>query len=177
MISTGMARRLFAALILIGWVGAAQAAEIRVVSVHGMRAVMDDLRPRFERTTGHRLAIVFATLGGAVKHVQASEAIDVAVVPRQGIDRFVKEDRIATAGDVAWVARSRLGVAVRKGALRPVSGIEIVGPLPDELQDTLVFGAAVMASSREAAAARQFVDFLRSQEAAMVIAAKGMDPA
>jgi len=49
--------------------------------------------------------------------------------------------------------------------------------MPDELQDTLVFGAAVMASSREAAAARQFVDFLRSQEAAMVIAAKGMDPA
>src|SRR5688572_24138695 len=119
MISTGMARHLFAALILIGWVGAAQAAEIRVVSVHGMRAVMDELRPRFERTTGHRLAIVFATLGGAVKHVQASEAIDVAVVPRQGIDRFVKEDRIATAADVAWVARSRLGVAVRKGALRP----------------------------------------------------------
>ena len=44
--------------------------------------------------------------------------------------------------------------------LAPVPGIDIVGPLPDELQQLSVFAAAVMAGSARRAAAQAFLDFL-----------------
>jgi len=44
--------------------------------------------------------------------------------------------------------------------LAPVPGIDIVGPLPDELQKLSVFAAAVMAGSAKRAAAQAFLDFL-----------------
>ena len=40
----------------------AEAAELKVLSAIGMQAVMEDLGPKFERATGHKLAITFATL-------------------------------------------------------------------------------------------------------------------
>ncbi len=47
---------------------------------------MEDLGPKFERATGQKLAITFATLSGVVKRVQNGETADVVVIPRQGID-------------------------------------------------------------------------------------------
>jgi len=62
--------------------------------------------------------------------------------------------------------------------LMSVARIEIIGPLPgDDLQDTIVFLAAIMASARDTEASRALVNFLRTPEAAAVIKAKGMEPA
>jgi molybdate transport system substrate-binding protein len=237
---------------------AAEAAELKVLSAIGMQPVMEDLGPKFERATGHKLAITFATLGAAVKRVQGGETFDVVIIPRPGIDGFVKDGK-AAAGSVTVVALSGIGVAVRKGApkpdisslealrrtllaaksitytnpahggtsgphvvkvldrlgianemtsktvfpktaggaavgalvargeaeigvqqiqeLIPVAGIEIVGPLPGDLQNTLVFSAAIMASATDAEASKALVKFLRTPEAATVIKAKGMEPA
>ena len=58
-----------------------------------------------------------------------------------------------------------------------VAGIEIVGPLPGDLQYTVVFAAAIMGSTKSAEASKALVDFLRTPEAAAVIKAKGMEPA
>lgn len=58
----------------------------------------------------------------------------------------------------------------------PVTGIEIVGPLPGDLQNTLVFAAAIMTGAKDATAANALIDFLRIPEAAAVIKAKGMEP-
>ena len=44
--------------------------------------------------------------------------------------------------------------------LAPVAGIDIVGPLPDELQKSSVFAAAVMSGTAKRAAAQAFLDFL-----------------
>jgi len=62
--------------------------------------------------------------------------------------------------------------------LMSVARIEIIGPLPgDDLQDTIVFLAAIMASARDIEASRALVNFLRTPEAVAVIKAKGMEPA
>jgi len=61
--------------------------------------------------------------------------------------------------------------------LMSVAGIEIVGPLPGDLQDTIVFAAAIMGGTKSAEASKALVDFLRTPEAAAVIKAKGMEPA
>jgi molybdate transport system substrate-binding protein len=59
----------------------------------------------------------------------------------------------------------------------PVAGIEIVGPLPGDLQNTVVFAAAITADARDAEASKALVNFLRTPEAAVVIKAKGLEPA
>lgn len=61
--------------------------------------------------------------------------------------------------------------------LMAVPGIVVVGPLPDELQQTFVFSAAVMAGAKDASAATAFIEFLRTPEARAVITATGMEPA
>jgi molybdate transport system substrate-binding protein len=58
-----------------------------------------------------------------------------------------------------------------------VAGIEIVGPLPGDLQLTGVLSAAIMTGAKDAAASKALVNFLRTPEAAAVIKADGMEPA
>lgn len=79
---------------------------------------MENLGPKFERATGHKLMIVFDPLGRVLKRIEDGETADVIVLPAQGIDRLVKEGK-AAAGDVSTVARSNVGVAVRKGTPKP----------------------------------------------------------
>jgi molybdate transport system substrate-binding protein len=99
-------------------------------------------------------------------------------------------DRLGIANEVkSKIVRGEpgdTGVRVAKGeaeigvtllsVLAPVAGIEIVGPLPGDLQDALVFLAALMARAKDPAASKALIDFLRTPEAAKVIRAKGMDP-
>ena len=246
---------LFATIVCMSPTGGAVAAEIKVLSTLGMKEVLDELGPRFERATGHKLAITFDSSGGVVKRIQGGQAADVAITSRQGVEGFLK-DGAAPAGGAVQVARSSIGVAVRKGAAKPdissadalkrallaaksitysnpagggasgihfakvldqlgianemkpktvflpkpgpvgvlvangeaeiavhqvpelihVAGIEVVGPLPGDLQLTIVVWAAVMKSAGDAAAAKALVDFLLSPEAAQVIRAAGMEP-
>ncbi len=58
--------------------------------------------------------------------------------------------------------------------LMVVAGIDIVGPLPGDLQDTVAFPAVIMASAKDAEASKALVNFLRTPEATAVIKAMGM---
>jgi molybdate transport system substrate-binding protein len=60
--------------------------------------------------------------------------------------------------------------------LRPVEGIDIVGPLPDELQKITVFSAGIAAVSREPDAGKALIKFLASPAARTEIVKSGMDP-
>lgn len=245
----------FAVLVWLAQAGTGKAAEIKVLCANGMREVMQDLGPKFERATGYKLALSFATLGVIVDRVHNGEAADVVALPRQGIGRLVKDGK-ADGGTVAVLARAGIGMIVRKGAPKPdistsealkrillaaksityldpaaggtsgvhfaqvldrlgiaaamkpktvlhpnaraagalvangdaeiginliqeliaLPGIDLVGPLPADLQNTLVFEAVIMADAKDAAAARALIDFLRTPDAMVVIKAKGMDP-
>ena len=236
----------------------AEAAELKVLSAFGMQSVLEDLGPKFERATGHKLAISFATGGATVKRVLGGEIADVVITIQPGINTLVKDGK-AAAGNVAVLARAGIVVAVRKGAPKPdiaspdalkrtllaaksisyvepasggasgihfakvldrlgianemklktvfpnsktpaevgvlvangeaeigvhinqelvsVAGIDLVGPLPGDLQNTIVFSAAIMTGAKDAAAAKALVDFLRTPESAKVIKAKGLEPA
>ena len=76
------------------------------------------------------------------------------------------------------VAKGEAEIAVQLiSQLVLYSDIDIVGPLPGDLQDDIIFAAAVMAGAKDTAAAKALVDFLRTPEATAVIKAKGMEPA
>jgi molybdate transport system substrate-binding protein len=60
--------------------------------------------------------------------------------------------------------------------LRAVSGIDIVGPLPDELQKITVFSAGIASGSKEPEAGRALIKFLASPAARDTIVKSGLDP-
>src|SRR6201996_5238868 len=60
--------------------------------------------------------------------------------------------------------------------LRPVSGIEIVGPLPDGLQKITVFSAGIATGSKEPEAGKALIKFLASPAAHDALVKSGLDP-
>jgi molybdate transport system substrate-binding protein len=60
--------------------------------------------------------------------------------------------------------------------LRPVAGIDIIGPLPDGLQKITVFSAGIATVSREPDAGRALIKFLASPAARDAIVKSGMEP-
>jgi molybdate transport system substrate-binding protein len=60
---------------------------------------------------------------------------------------------------------------------QPVNGAHLVGPLPAELVNYVMYAAGFAPKAADSAAARGFVAFLASPEAARIIRAKGMEPA
>jgi len=53
-------------------------------------------------------------------------------------------------------------------------GVELAGPFPADLQQQLVFPAAIATGAKEEAAARQLIEFLKAPAAADAIKAAGM---
>jgi molybdate transport system substrate-binding protein len=91
------------------------AAEISVLSTGGARAVMTSLVPEFERATGHKVTINFATPGQMRDRLVQGEAADVAVAIAAILPDLEKAGRIV-AGSRAEFAASYIGVVVRAGA-------------------------------------------------------------
>jgi molybdate transport system substrate-binding protein len=60
--------------------------------------------------------------------------------------------------------------------LKPVAGIDIVGPLPDELQRVTVFSAGIAGVSKEPDAGRALIKFLASPAASAAIIQSGLEP-
>lgn len=89
-----------------------QAAEIKVLGANGIQAVVEDLGPKFERATGHKLVLAFGTGGAVVKRAQDGEATDVVIAPQQGIEGLVKAGK-APAANVTRLAQTGISVAIR----------------------------------------------------------------
>lgn len=70
---------------------------------------------------------------------------------------------------------AELGIFLMNVLIAP--GLDVAGPFPGEVQQTVVFTAALAADAREAGAARALLAWLTSPQARATIAAKGMTPA
>jgi molybdate transport system substrate-binding protein len=241
-------------LLIVTTSASATAAEIKVLCAIAMQQLVEDLGPKFERASGHRLVVTIATLGPALKRVQDGETYDVVWLPARGIESLMKDGKAVAGG--ATIATTGIGVAVRAGAAKPdisspeafkramlaaksvthgnpaygglsgihvvkvferlgiademksktvlldkaglagvfvangeaeivvqplqelkvVAGIDIVGSLPGDLQDTVAYPATLMTGASDAEAAKALVNFLRTPEAMTVIKAMGMEP-
>ena len=58
-----------------------------------------------------------------------------------------------------------------------VAGVDMVGPLPADLNNITVFAAGIGAGSQQADAANALIRFLHTPEARAVFKAKGLKPA
>jgi len=94
---------------------------IRVLASNGVKAVLCELAPQFEQSTGHNLAITFDRSSELKKLIEAGDVFDVAILTGPMIDDLIQQRKVAT-GTAANMARSGVGVAVRAGAPKPDIG-------------------------------------------------------
>jgi molybdate transport system substrate-binding protein len=77
----------------------------------------------------------------------------------------------------AIVARGEAEIGLQQiSEIMSVPGVELVAPLPDELQTVTVYTAGIPTNAREVEAARTLVKFLTAPAAAPVYKLKGLDP-
>jgi molybdate transport system substrate-binding protein len=97
---------------------------------------------------------------------------------RLGVAAQMEPKTRLTSGPVAeLVANGEAEVGMQQiVAILPVKGAELVGPLPGELQNVIIYAAGLAAGTRDRAAAQAFIAFMRSPDAQQLIRAKGMQP-
>jgi molybdate transport system substrate-binding protein len=96
----------------------ASADEIRVLSSVGIKAVVEELAPQFEKTTKHKVTTVFDLASAQKTRIDAGERFDVAILTPALIDDLIAKGTIASASR-AVVARTGLGLMIRGGARKP----------------------------------------------------------
>jgi molybdate transport system substrate-binding protein len=95
--------------------GIADAAEIKVISTGSLKEALGELAPAFEKSSGHKVAAIFAGTDEIVRRLGAGEPIDIVIAPAVWIDDLIKRG-LVIADSRADVARSGIGVATRAGA-------------------------------------------------------------
>jgi molybdate transport system substrate-binding protein len=219
---------------------------------NGVKAVVLDLLPEFERTSRTTPAIIWASTNTLMDEIRNGATGDLAILTDEAIDDLIRQGKMV-AGSRVDLARSAIGIAVRERApkpdigsaqalknallaartisysktgisgvyfptvlerlgiatqvasrvlippsgvpigevvakgdaeigvqqiseLLPVPGIEIVGPLPAELQKVTVFSAGIFTGASEPQVAKALVALLTSAAARPVYQRKGMEP-
>jgi molybdate transport system substrate-binding protein len=109
----------------------------------------------------------------------AAGAYILTVFERLGIDEAMKAKTIAQeqpTGIVPALVKGDAEIAVFVNNVLTAPGIEIVGPFPPEVQQELIFPAALAVDTKEAEAAKAFIDFITSSAVVAIVKAKGMTP-
>ncbi len=109
----------------------------------------------------------------------AAGAYVLSVFERLGIGEAMKakikaQPTPAAIPQAVAKGEAELGVFLTNVLIAP--GVELAGSFPAELQQELIFTAAVALASKEADAAKAFITYLKTPAAIAVIKAKGMNP-
>jgi len=223
---------------------------MKLLCSNGVKAVLLELIPQPERSTGTKLAITWASTAMLLDQIKGGADGDLTILTAEAIDALIAQGKLV-AGSRVDLARSAIGIAVRQGAkkpdisspaalkaallaaksicysrtgisgiyfptvlerlgiaeamqgkivipevgmvgdvvvkgdaelgiqqiseLLPVPGVEIVGPLPDELQKMTTFSAGVFATAKEPDAARALVKALTAPAVRPLYREKGME--
>jgi molybdate transport system substrate-binding protein len=116
-------------------------------------------------------SIAFSRLGASGIHF-------ADVIERLGIAAEVRRKAHISDSYVGEVtARGEAEMAVQQiSELMPVDGIDIVGPLPDEVQKISVFAAGIFQAARNPAGAGKLISYLAEPRLVPVLIRKGLEP-
>jgi len=223
---------------------------VRLLSTLALMGAVRSLAGGYQAAGGTRIDADFAPTLALLDRLRGSEAADVVVLTREGLDDLAAEG-IVVADSRVDLARSYIGIAVRTGAdhpdistepalratllgarvaysrigasgiffaqliermgiasevnakarivpsgftaerlvsgeadlavqqiseLKQVAGVEVVGPIPLEMQSPAVFSAGRVAASKRVVQADELLKYLASPEAAPVLRESGLVP-
>ena len=167
---------------------------------------LDDLIKQGKAVAGSRVDLVNSKIGVAVKagspkpDISSSDAVKRALLAAKTVaysdsasgvyistemfknlgiaDEMKDKARKIPATPVAEiVARGEAEIGMQQiSELKPVPGIDIVGPLPENLQKVTVFSAGVATVSKDPEAAKALIKFLASPAAKDAIINSGLEP-
>jgi molybdate transport system substrate-binding protein len=110
-----------ALLALLAMTFAVEAAEVRALFSNAVKSVTDELAPQFEKASGHRLLLVYGSTNPLKAQIDKGEPFDLTILGDSAIDELIKQGKLAGATRTI-VARSGIGVVIRKGAPKPDIG-------------------------------------------------------
>ena len=132
-------------------------------------------RPDISTPDALKSAVLAAKSVGFAKE-GASGVAFARAIERLGIAEQVRakyKDTQAKTGEALVAGEIDLGAA-QIPELMAVPGVDVVGPLPAELQTVTIFSVGLATEAKEADAARAFIQFLSGPAAAPVYKAKGL---
>jgi molybdate transport system substrate-binding protein len=107
-----------------------------------------------------------------------SGAYTEALLEKLGIAEQMRPKTKLTSGPVAeLVARGEADIGIQQiVAILPVKGAELVGPLPSELQNVIVYAAGLASRTRNGELARAFIAFMAAEDTKRLIRGAGLEP-
>jgi molybdate transport system substrate-binding protein len=227
--------------------------EIKVLSATAMKEVLGTLASQVAHATGCQLAVSCTTSGGVAKRIAGGETADLIILAATEMAELTKQGKVL-AGSTIEIARSNIGVGVRRAAPKPdissteafknalisahtvaytdpaaggasgtylagllqrigiadkietrfaaggpdglvgtivargdaeiglhqipeliAAGVDVVGPLPPEIQKPTVYAAGIPATAQRVDASKAVIAFLSTPTVAAAVKAHGMD--
>jgi molybdate transport system substrate-binding protein len=135
-------------------------------------------RPDITSETALRKALL-AARAVAYSQAGASGIYFAKLIERMGIAADVNARAVVTQGFTAErLISGEADLAVQQiSELKQIAGVDIVGPIPLELQTAAVFSAGRMASTTKVAQADRLLKFLASPDVVPVLRETGLVPA
>lgn len=96
----------------------AGAAEIKVFSTIGVKSVLEELIPKFEMSSGHKLDVTWSTAALLAKRVESGEQADAVILIKNNVETLLKGGKIVPGTDTLF-GQSIFAVGVRAGAPKP----------------------------------------------------------
>jgi molybdate transport system substrate-binding protein len=146
----------------------------------GVGAAVRAGAPKPDITSGDALKRAVLAAKSVVYSTGPSGIYLSGLFQRMGIAAEIKSKVRQVQGEPAGavVARGEAELGFQQmSELLPVAGIDLIGPLPPDVQQITVFSAGLHARTKERAAARALIGFLKAPAAAPVIRKNGMEPA
>ena len=94
---------------------------IDILSTQAPQHACSELAAQFEKATGHRVRTEFTGTLNLQKRLAAGESFDILIMAAPAVDEQIRLGRVL-AGSRVDLAKSGVGVAIRKGAHRPDIG-------------------------------------------------------
>jgi molybdate transport system substrate-binding protein len=143
----------------------------------GIAVKAGHVHPDISSVTALRTALLGAR-SVAYSRIGASGIYFAGLIQRMGIAAEINAKATVTAGFTAErLITGEADLAVQQiSELKQVAGVEVVGPIPLELQTAAVFTAGRMASSVRVAEADALLKYLASPEVAPVLRETGLEP-
>jgi len=93
-------------------------AQLKILGAGPVKRGITRIAADFGKASGHEVTVEFTGAPTVRERVLAGEVVDIAVVPSATMDEFAAAGRVAPATR-STLGRARMGLAARKGAVRP----------------------------------------------------------
>jgi molybdate transport system substrate-binding protein len=91
-----------------------RAVEINVLSSIGLKEVLNEVAPKFEAETGHKVKITYDVAAALKRRIEGGEAFDLTILTDTAIRDLIQQGRV-TFGTQVNIARTGIGLAAKAG--------------------------------------------------------------